>query len=201
MQARVKERYEQTGLLFGHLPENEINHMLRVGILVEMLADKLTFISSEQARVFGEAACYHDVGKIYVPQRILIKNGELTETEWNLIKMHCVNGQIALNQISRYDSFVKDHLWLTTEGALFHHERWDGNGYPFGLTESHIPILGRLTSICDAYDAITNVRPYRHGKHHDEACEELERFSGIQFDPELVDIFLSCSLDINSLFN
>lgn len=190
MLAKAKKSYELIGRYLGSLPENEINHMLRVGILVKTLSLKLTETDSAQANLLGEAACYHDVGKIHIPKQLLLKSGKLSVVEWNLMKMHCVHGQIILNQISKYDPFVKDNLWLVTEAALFHHERWDGSGYPFGLAGKQIPILGRLVSICDAYDAMTTVRPYNCRKPHQQACEELARCAGIHFDPDMVRIFL-----------
>lgn len=191
MLTKAKNSYELIGRYLGRLPENEISHMLRVGILVRTLSSKLMGIDCSKSYLLGEAACYHDVGKIHIPQPLLQKRGNLTVIEWNLMKMHCVHGQIILNQISKYDSFVKEHLWLITEAALFHHERWDGGGYPFNLSKKQIPILSRLVSICDAYDAMTTIRPYSSRKSHQQACDEIERCAGIHFDPELVNIFIN----------
>lgn len=189
MLEKVKERHE----LIGQLPDNELSHMLRVGILVETLSVKLTGVDCGKAKLLGESAFYHDVGKIYIPQQILLKKEKLTVTEMNLIRMHSVHGQVVLNQINLDGSFTNERLRLATEAALYHHERWDGSGYPFGFKTKQIPFIGRLTSICDAYDAITSVRPYRRKEKHEQACEELERCSGIQFDPELVNAFLHYS--------
>lgn len=197
----AKKSFELMGNLLGRLPNYELSHMLRVGIMVKTLASKLTRFDIKKANMFGEAACYHDVGKVFVPQQILVKSGKLTSIERNLMKMHCVTGQIALSQISKYDSYVCDNLWQVTEAALFHHEHWDGNGYPFGLVGIQIPVVGRLVAICDAYDAITSTRPYSRGREHAQACKELERCSGFQFDPKLVDVFLHNSVEMKSVVN
>ncbi|SHI19002.1 HD domain-containing protein [Sporobacter termitidis DSM 10068] len=176
--------------LNGLLSDGELGHMTRVGFMVETLAAKLAGIDRKKAKMLGDAAYYHDVGKIYVPRKILLKRGRLTSDESNLVRMHCVYGQLVLTQMNERVSFAEEYLNLATASALYHHERWDGGGYPFGLKAKEIPLLARLTSICDTYDAITSVRPYRRGKQHEQACAELERYAGIQFDPELVDIFL-----------
>jgi len=166
--------------------------------LVKTLSAKMTGIDCGKAKVLGEAAFYHDIGKIYIPQHILLKNGELTETERNLIVLHSVHGPTVLNKISKDVLFTKESLQLAMEASLYHHERWDGSGYPFGLEATQIPLISRLTAICDSYDAMTSVRPYRRRKPHEQACEELERFSGIQFEPELVNIFLCHNSELKS---
>lgn len=193
----VKERHE----LIGYLPDYEISHMLRVGILVQTLSEKLTGVDCGKARLLGEAAFYHDIGKIYVPQQILLKKDKLTAIEKKLIRMHAVHGQLVLNQICMESAFTKELLHLATQSALYHHERWDGSGYPFGLEAKQIPFVGRLTSICDAYDAITSFRPYICRKQHEQACEELEQCSGFQFDPELASIFLHNHSEMKSCTN
>jgi len=174
------------------LPENEINHMTRVGIFVEMLAAELPEIDAFEAKLIGEAAFYHDIGKINVPTSILLKETKLTDAEVNLIKMHPLHGLTIFDEIrAKHKSGFPDVLFEhAVESALYHHERWDGNGYPFGFKALQIPLVGRITAVCDAYDAITSARPYNCGKTHEQACVELERCSGTQFDPELVKKFL-----------
>lgn len=194
MLADVKERHE----LIGNLPDYEISHMVRVGRLVETLSAKLSGVDSGKARVLGEAAFYHDIGKLCVPLQILLKKEKLSVTEKNLIRMHAVNGQHILNQFCKEGSLTKDFLRVATRAALYHHERWDGSGYPFGLEAKQIPFIGRITSVCDSYDAITSFRPYISRKGHEQACEELEQGAGCQFDPELTGVFLQYHSEMKS---
>lgn len=129
----------------------------------------------------------HDLGKIGIPDSILFKEGPLTQEEWTLMRQHSEKGyRIAMNTPDLVD---------VAEFILKHHEKWDGSGYPLNLKEKEIPIECRMLSIVDAYDAMTNDRPYRKGIDKQEAFEELERCKGTHFDPDLVDLFI----DIESL--
>ena len=124
----------------------------------------------------------HDIGKISISQEILNKPGKLNEEEWEKIKKHPETGyHIALST----GEFA--HI---AEEILAHHERWDGKGYPNGLKGKEIPLLSRILAIIDAFDVMTNGRPYKSRMSEDEAIDELKRCSGTQFDPELVDIFM-----------
>jgi HD-GYP domain-containing protein (c-di-GMP phosphodiesterase class II) len=129
----------------------------------------------------------HDIGKIGITDSILLKPDSLTEEEWVEMKKHPVIGyRIAsaspdLQQISSY--------------ILRHHERYDGGGYPDGLKGEEIPLLARIISIADAYDAMTSDRPYRQGMPKTRAINELKKNAGSQFDPNLVNIFLEAIED------
>jgi diguanylate cyclase (GGDEF)-like protein/PAS domain S-box-containing protein len=124
----------------------------------------------------------HDLGKVGVPDSILFKEGPLTEKEWEIMRLHPEKGyRIAISSPDL--SGVSDMI-------LKHHERYDGSGYPLGLEGDKIPIECRILSIVDAFDAMTNKRPYNKVKSCEEAVEEIKRYSGYQFDPELVAIFL-----------
>ncbi|ADI01282.1 MAG TPA: PAS domain S-box protein [Syntrophothermus lipocalidus] len=135
---------------------------------------------------FRLMAYFHDIGKIRVPQHILMKPGPLTPEEKREVAKHCTVGhRIALSA---------PELVPIAEWILHHHERWDGSGYPLGLKETAIPLESRIFAIADAYDAITNDRPYRKARSSAEAVAELRACAGTQFDPELVNLFISVVL-------
>ena len=127
-------------------------------------------------------AMLHDIGKIGVDDNVLKKQGPLTDTEWIQMKRHPEIGyRIAISS---------PELSPIAEYILSHHERWDGNGYPRGLEGKNIPIQARIISVADAYDAMTNDRPYRHRLSHEHAKNEIKKNAGKQFDPEVVEVFL-----------
>jgi len=127
-------------------------------------------------------ALLHDIGKLGVPDSILLKNGPLTEDEWNVMKRH---PQLAYRFLAKVP-----YLEKSLDIPRFHHERWDGNGYPSGLSGTRIPLAARLFSVVDVYDALTSERPYRHAWSKAKATQYLREQAGIQFDPEIVDGFL-----------
>lgn len=129
-----------------------------------------------------KGAQLHDIGKIGVPDAILLKPGPLTETEWQRMRMHPVIGYDMIKDIS----FLADALPVVRH----HHERWDGRGYPDGLCGNEIPLVARIFSIVDTFDAITCDRPYHAGSTVDIALVRIWRESGAQFDPDIVDCFL-----------
>jgi HD-GYP domain-containing protein (c-di-GMP phosphodiesterase class II) len=124
----------------------------------------------------------HDVGKIGVPDAILLKPGKLTEAEWVIMRKHVHTGYQMLSHI--------EFLQLSLDVVKHHHESWDGNGCPSGLRGEEIPLFARIFALCDTYDAITSDRPYRLRRHHAEARAEIIRCSGIQFSDEVVAAFL-----------
>lgn len=128
------------------------------------------------------AGLLHDIGKIGVPEKILCKNGELTNDEYSTIKLHPEQGKKILNGIKKLNNIS---FWLGC-----HHERWDGTGYPLKLKEKEIPLPARIIAIADTYDAMTSNRSYRQGLPHEVAVEEIKRCANSQFDPAVVKIFL-----------
>lgn len=155
-------------------------HARRVGALAGLIARELG-LAEEPAETIERAAPLHDIGKIGVPDQILLKRGELTREELTVMRQHTVIGGAILSG----SGFA---LLQTAESiALTHHEHWDGRGYPRGLAGSSIPLEGRLTAVADAYDSLTNDRPYRLGCPPEEAIREILRCRDRQFAPDAVD--------------
>jgi polar amino acid transport system substrate-binding protein len=127
-----------------------------------------------------QVAALHDIGKIGVPDEILLKRGRLTEEEMDLIRFHPVLGASILSRAAGMNRMVPI--------VLHHHERWDGSGYPSGLAHVDIPVESRIIFVADAFDAMTAVRPYGRVYTTEEALAELRAHSGSQFDPLLVDV-------------
>lgn len=125
---------------------------------------------------------FHDLGKVGIPDYILFKEGPLTDDEWLIMREHPSIGSHIAQSAS---DLVPISQWI-----LYHHENWDGSGYPLGLKGNEIPIECRILSIADAYDAMTNDRPYRKAMTSEEAFTELKRCAGTQFDPKLIDLLL-----------
>ena len=160
--------------------ETEI-HTLRLQILCDQMCKKMELPVALRNELQLLAAL-HDIGKIAIPQSILIKPTKLTGEEWELIKKHPEIGyRIAL---SSFDVNV------IAQGILSHHERWDGTGYPQGLKKNEISLTARIISIVDAYDVMVSGRNYQQRISKEEAIEEIKRAAGTQFDPEIVDMFL-----------
>ena len=131
----------------------------------------------------------HDVGKISIDDSILKKPGKLTDEEFTAMKNHAAFGKKIIEKIETLAK-ENDFLKYAKIFAASHHEKWDGTGYPNGLKENAIPLLGRIMSIADVYDALTSVRPYKKAFPHDEAVRIIVESSGTQFDPSLIEIFL-----------
>ena len=139
-------------------------------------------LSQKQLSDLSLLAQVHDLGKVGTPDNILFKKGPLTEQEWQIMKQHSEKGyRIALSSVD---------LSTIANLILKHHEHWDGNGYPLGISGNDIPIECRIMAIADAYDAMTSDRPYRKAMTTEKAIAELKTNAGTQFDPDLVDIFL-----------
>jgi HD-GYP domain-containing protein (c-di-GMP phosphodiesterase class II) len=128
------------------------------------------------------AAALHDVGKVAIPDSVLLKNGRLTDEEYALVKTHAEIGERIIQSIALFDQ--------ERSTIRHHHERWDGRGYPLGLKGEDIPLGARIIAVADTYDAIMNDRPYRQAQSKDWAVEQLVLNRGAQFDARIVDCFL-----------
>lgn len=156
-------------------------HSIRVARYSRLLARKIGY-SEEECRNIYFTALMHDCGKVAIPDEILCKPGELTEEEYTLMKSHVQKGY---NMLDKFDAIP-----FIDQGALYHHERYDGTGYPTGLKGEDIPRIGRLIAVADAFDTMTSIRCYRKALDRDKVLEELETNRGKQFDPEIVDALL-----------
>ncbi|MCX6383547.1 MAG: HD domain-containing protein, partial [Actinobacteria bacterium] len=139
-------------------------------------------LASSQLDELSLLASLHDIGKVSIPEKILLKDGKLTEEEWEVIKRH---PEIGFNIAQSSPQIV--HI---SKFILSCHENWDGSGYPQGLAEEAIPLLSRIVSIADAYDVMTSERIYKKTMSKDAVIEELKRCAGTQFDPVLVNKFI-----------
>ncbi len=157
------------------------DHIKRVQGTSERLA-LASGLSVEEAASIGWAGMLHDVGKLHVPDRILLKPGPLTAAEWKIMRQHPIWGEEIL---ADGEGFA-----LARRIARWHHENFDGTGYPDALAGIHIPFEARIVRVADAFDAMTHTRPYRQARSVEEALEELDRWAGSQFDPELVRLLL-----------
>lgn len=158
-------------------------HTQRVGLVSALLAQALN-LPPARVEIIRRAAPLHDVGKIGVPDNILLKPGRLTPEEFEIIKPHTTIGAALL-------SGGHSEMVLIAESiALTHHERWDGSGYPAGLKGEDIPIEGRIVSVADVFDALSHDRPYKKAWTVEDAVAEIERNAGRQFDPEIAAAFL-----------
>jgi len=164
-------------------------HSERVTKISILLGNALN-LSDEELQKLEYAALFHDIGKIGVPDQILLKKGKLTDEEFDVIKAH---PDIGVNILKEVD-FVKDALPLIKH----HHEKYGARGYPDNLNGMDIPLGSRIIAIADTYDAMTTNRPYRDGFSHEAAVEEINRNKGIQFDSDLVDIFMKLEQDIKN---
>lgn len=148
---------------------------------LSLLLGKKVNLKGNELNELRLLAVLHDIGKISIPDSIIFKPGKLTSKEWEIIKKHPEIGY----RVAR----SSPDLIQIAKGILYHHERWDGKGYPEGLKGNKIPLISRIVAIVDAYDAMTNDRPYRKAMSKKKALGEIERESGAQFDPSLAKIF------------
>jgi putative nucleotidyltransferase with HDIG domain len=156
-------------------------HSSRVALLAHSLARRIGFDALTLARL-RLGGILHDLGKLEVPESILLKPGPLTEPELAQMRRHPAAGARMLRALGEGEEAL--------QCVLYHHERWDGLGYPCGRSGDEIPLEARILAVADAFDAMTSTRPYRGARPAPEALDELERCSGSQFDPFLVAAFV-----------
>ena len=164
--------------------EDTGDHVIRIGEYCPLIAEKL-HLSTEFIETIFYAAPMHDIGKIGIPDKILLKPGKLTDSEFEIIKTHT---QIGAKLLSQSKSKI---LQMAEEIALTHHEKFNGRGYPRGLKGTDIPISGRIVAIADTFDALTSKRPYKDPYPPELALAILKRERGEHFDPDVLDIFIN----------
>jgi putative nucleotidyltransferase with HDIG domain len=170
--------------LLSCLEEKDVytyGHSIRVAEYSVLLAEEMG-LPADQISAIELSAILHDIGKIGVPDEVLLKPARLTKAEFEIMKSHPVRSAKVLTNIASLKPML--------DGIKYHHERYDGLGYPEGLKNEAIPLFARIILIADTYDAMTSTRPYRLALDKEVAFEELLRCSGTQFDPTLVEHFI-----------
>ena len=158
-------------------------HIERVRAYASLIGTEIG-LSQDELEKLNWSALMHDIGKLDVPNWLLSSPEKPTDEEWEVLKRH---PEAARHRLRKLERSLGPSV---TEGAIYHHERWDGNGYPAGLSEGDIPLFGRITAIADAFDVMTNARSYKKPMPIAEAREELMAGAGAQFDPDIVAAFL-----------
>jgi response regulator RpfG family c-di-GMP phosphodiesterase len=137
-----------------------------------------------------QCSLLHDIGKLAIPDSILFTPNKFGHDEREIMKLHAIKGGKALEEAAEEVGAEASYLSVGTDVAYYHHEHWDGSGYPFGLEKEEIPLAARIVAIADVYDALTTERRYKKAYSHDAAVELITRENGKQFDPEVVEAFL-----------
>jgi putative two-component system response regulator len=173
------------------------NHIRRTQHYVKALAEHLQkkskfagIISDSFIRVIFKSAPLHDIGKVGIPDRILLKPGKLDPAEFEIMKTHTLLGRDAIEQAEKELGIQADFLSMAKEIALSHQEKWDGSGYPEGLAGTAIPLSARMMALADVFDALISRRVYKEPMPIDKAIEIIELGKGAHFDPDLVEAFL-----------
>lgn len=164
-------------------------HVIRMSRYSKLLAEQIN-APDNWVDILYNAAPMHDVGKIGIPDKILLKPGKLNEEEWKEMQRHV---QYGADIIGKHSSEL---LQMAREIALFHHEKFDGSGYPHGTVGEDIPLSARIVAIADVFDALTSERPYKEAWPLDKTFEYLQNQAGKHFDPELVPQFIACEEQI-----
>lgn len=182
------------------------NHIRRTQHYVKALAEKLkthprfeAFLTDHNIQMLFKSAPLHDIGKVGIPDRILLKPGRFTPEEFEIMKTHTTLGRDAIAHAEASLGTRVEFLTMAKDIALFHQEKWDGSGYPAGLQGDAIPISARLMAMADVYDALISRRVYKEGMPHERAVEIIVQGRGKHFDPDLVDCFLAIQGDFQAI--
>ena len=189
----VESRDMNTG---GHIERTS----LYIEILIKAMLERRLYFDAISKWDIGSVVSssrLHDLGKVSIPDSILNKPGKLTEEEFEKMKTHCLEGVRMIEQTTSRSGDA-EFLNCSKLFACYHHERWDGSGYPFGLSGEDIPLQGRIMAIIDVYDALISERPYKKAYEHDEAVKIIMEGSEKQFDPLIADVFLEISDQLNA---
>lgn len=176
----------------GHRDHETASHVRRIGLYAEVMAKSLNWNPAETADI-RIAAPMHDIGKIGIPDRILLKPGKLDAQEFEIMKTHAA---IGADMLSGTDIPL---LKMASDIALCHHERWDGTGYPRGLAGKDIPESARIVTIVDVYDALVHKRVYKEASSEQSALKLMTQMVGKHFDPELFKVFLANLPTLNNI--
>ncbi|HQY39035.1 MAG TPA: two-component system response regulator [Giesbergeria sp.] len=182
------------------------NHIRRTQLYVKALAERLrahprfeAVLNTQMIELIYKSAPLHDIGKIGIPDHILLKPGKLTDNEFEVVKEHTLLGRKAIEGAERRLGMRVRFLNVAKDMACCHHERWDGTGYPLCLAGDAIPVPGRLMALADVYDAIISRRIYKSASTHDQACSAIVKGRGTQFDPDVVDAFIDIAEEFRDI--
>jgi len=206
----IEEIQDVTILAMASLAEtrdNETgNHIRRTQYYVKTLALKLrdhprfcTYLTDQTIELLFKSAPLHDIGKVGIPDRILLKPGKLTPEEFEIMKTHTTLGRDAIAVAERQLGRSVDFLRLAKEIAYSHQEKWNGSGYPEGLAGDAIPISARLMAVADVYDALISRRVYKAPFSHAESLKMMSEGSGKHFDPDIIDAFLEVAEEFQAI--
>jgi putative two-component system response regulator len=198
----MEELQDVTMVAMGSLAEARDpetgNHIRRTQRYVKLLADELKkhpkfneYLTPDIITTLFKSAPLHDIGKVGVPDHILLKPGKLTQEEFVEMKRHTNYGRDAIASAEKTMTRADNFLTFAKEIAYFHQEKWNGTGYPEGLKSDDIPICARLMAIADVYDALISRRVYKPAFDHDKAVAIIKDGKGSHFDPDMVDAFLN----------
>lgn len=182
------------------------NHIRRTQLYMKALAEKLknhpkfeAYLTDDQIKTLVRSAPLHDIGKVGIPDRILLKPGRLDADEFEIMKTHTTIGRDAIADAERAMPFQSSFLQCAREIALSHQEKWDGSGYPEGLSGENIPIAARLMAVADVYDALISKRYYKDAMPHEQAMNIIAEGSGTHFDPDIVVAFVMIGDEIEAI--
>lgn len=195
--AKTKEATIETVASLAEFRDSETGHHIqRTRLFVSELASAMSedpefeqILNPEYVDLLTRSAPLHDIGKIGIPDRILLKQGKLTEDEYEFMKLHTVFGRDVLLR-SEKQLGSNGFLQLAAEVAYTHQERWNGSGYPQGLKGESIPLSGRIMAVADVYDAMRSQRPYKQPFSHDETIDYMRDNAGVLFDPKIIEKLL-----------
>jgi PAS domain S-box-containing protein len=194
---------ESMAMLAEYRDRGTGNHIRRTKEYVKLLLERsgsAALFPEKDLPLVWQSAVLHDIGKVGIPDAILLKREPLTEEEFEIIRSHPLIGSEVLRRAEERlgsASFITYSRQITE----YHHEKWDGTGYPHGLGGEDIPLLARITAIADAYDALISRRPYKEPVSHEEAVEAIRAGAGTHFDPRLVEVFLRCSNEFREIIS
>ena len=178
------------------------NHIRRTQLYVKALAEHLRdhprfahLLTDRMVDLLYKSAPLHDIGKIGIPDAILLKPGKLTVEEFEIMKTHTTLGRNAIEEAERRLGMRVAFLSVSKEIAYSHQEKWDGSGYPEGLKGDAIPVSARLMAVADVYDALISKRVYKPAFPHEQACATIVKGRGTHFDPDMVDAFVAIAQD------
>jgi len=182
------------------------NHIRRTQYYVKALAEKLkthprfnAFLTDQNVAMLFKSAPLHDIGKVGIPDRILLKPGKFEPEEFEIMKTHAALGRDAIQSAEDQLGLKVEFLTMAKEIAYGHQEKWDGGGYPTGRSGDSIPIPARLMAVADVYDALISRRVYKEGMSHEKAVQIIAASKGSHFDPDIVDAFMELTDEFRAI--